>query len=1175
MNIPALKAFAPKVRRQLIDAVTLQLDHALTARTPDYLDTYAHQVAELHTLAAADKTGLVERVAYTWFNRLAALRFLDARGWHPFGQRVLTPATPAETQPQLLKLIRSGTCPAELERYLNLPRIHALLEGTIPAKDPQNPQGEVYRLLVLGVCHFYHALLPDIFERLDDETELLLPDDLLTSHSIAHGFRSEISDDDCSEVEILGWLYQFYISEKKDQVMARKSAVPTEDIPAVTQLFTPHWIVRYLVENSLGRLWLLNHPDSLLRAWMPYYIEGEAETDFLRVSTPEEIKICDPAVGSGHMLTYAFDLLYVIYEEQGYAPGEIPALILRHNLYGLDICPRAAQLAELALVFKAREKSASFFRPGNLIRPNILALQDVHFTVDELRGYREALLLGDLFDAPMLKLLHQFEEATTFGSLIQPCLDEQQIAFARGFIAQKDLGNHLFLHETHKKVLRVLEQAEMLTQRYQVVVANPPYMGGKTMNHALRDFSRISYSDAATDLFAMFMRRMPQLAVSSGYSGCIAMHSWMFISSFARFRQKLFASTTVSSLLHLGPRAFDSISGEVVQTCAYVAMNRSNPQMVGFYFDLQDGRSEAEKCEKFLDLLQEGGKGQFQMKMADVRVIPGWPLAYWTTPTIRESFLSSENLGQIADPKVGMASSDNNRFLRLWHEVNRDKIGLAFEDANSAAKSGLKWFPYNKGGTFRRWYGNNNYVINWMNDGYDVKEAVVNNPRDPNTTHWSRRIFNTDSFFKPALTWSLVSSSDLSVRLCWSGFLFDVGGSSAFPPAKDALLVLGLLNSALSKMYLKIFNPTLNFQPGNIGSIPANRRRLSQIQGDVEPLVDEAVTTSKADWDNSETSWDFSEHPILRPILKGADIASSWVNWAAECKNATERMQELETENNRLFIEAYGLQDELSPEVPEEQITLTRADARKDMAAFLSYAVGCMMGRYSLDKPGLILADAGDGIPQYLEKVGLSRDQLTFAPDENGIIPVLDGDWFEDDIVARTRDFLRATFGEETLRENIRFLEESLGRELRSYYLSEFYKDHLQTYKKRPIYWMIQSPKKGFSVLIYLHRYTRDTLNLVLNHYLREFLVKLRSRIATLVNVQASSTASTRDKTAARKEHDKLTRTLTECEDWERQVLLPLAQARIELDLDDGVKVNYLKLGEALAPIPGLAAAED
>jgi hypothetical protein len=1160
MNIPALKAFAPAVRRHLIEAVTLQLNHVLTARTPDYLDTYASQVRALRELAQADRAGLIERVAYTWFNRLTALRFLDARGWHPFGARVLTPATLDETQPELLKLVRSGHCPEELQRHTSLNRLNGLLDGGIPSNDPQ---GEVYRHLVLAACRFYNALLPDLFERLDDETELLLPDDLLTEHSVVQGFRSEITDEDCSEVEMLGWLYQFYISEKKDEVMARKAVVPTADIPAVTQLFTPHWIVRYLVENSLGRLWLLNHPDSRLRGQMPYYIDGEPETDFLRIDRPEEIRLCDPAVGSGHMLTYAFDLLYAIYAEEGYAPSEIPALILRHNLHGLDICPRAAQLAEMALIFKAREKSSRFFQPGKLVQPHVIALRDVHFAENELRGYTEALRLGDLFNEPMLRLLHQFEEATTLGSLIQPCLDEQQIAFAQGFIEAKDLGGHLFLNETHKKVLRVLEQSEMLTQRYQVVVVNPPYMGNKGLNARLKLQIEDHFSDYKTDLFAVFIIRSRTLAYRRGYLGFMCPFVWMFISSYEVLRKTLLDSSTVTSLVQLEYSGFD---GATVPICTFTVANSHQPNYRGSFIKLSDFRGSHNQAPKTLEAISNPKCGWFfQASAEDFKRIPGSPIAFWVSTRVREIFQEGTTFEQLAAPRQGLGTTDNARFTRMWSEVSFRKIGFKCRNSIEAMDSQKKWFSYNKGGGFQKWFGNEFDVVNWEQDGKEIRNALVG--KNPNIPR-SEKLY-----FRSGITWGLITSAAFSARWVDSGALFDVGGSMAFPTQRYQFALLGLLNSKLTALFLKSLNPTLNFQVGDLKRIPI--LNLDSVRERCETIVRSAVQLTEADWDNFETSWDFRQLPLHRAGIRAATLTSTWEAWRDQCNVAIRRMQELETENNRLFIEAYGLAGELTPEVPEEQITLARADARKDIAALLSYAVGCMTGRYSLDRPGLILANAGESVPEYLEKVGLTQDQLTFAPDEDGIIPVLDGEWFEDDIVARAREFLRATFGEATLRENIRFIEESLGRELRSYFLADFYKDHLQTYKKRPIYWMLQSPRKGFSVLIYLHRYTRDTMNIVLNRYLREFQVRLRSRMAHLAEVQASSAISTRDKTAARKEFDKLTKTLHDCEEWERQVVLPLAQARIELDLDDGVKVNYLKLGEALAPIPGLAAAED
>jgi len=567
VNTAALKTFAPAMRRQLLEAVGRKLDLLLNSQTPDTLSTYARQIAELREQAAENRDQLLEKVAYTWFNRLCALRYLDARGWHPFGCKVLMPAGEGETQAELLKLMRAGSLPSVLKDHTNEPQLHGLLDGQIQtAIAGADPQGEVYRELVLATCRFYHELLPNLFEGLDDASELLLPDDLLSEGSIAGGFRLEISDDDCQDVEVLGWLYQFYIAEKKDEVMARKKAVPTEDIPAVTQLFTPHWIVRYLVENSLGRLWLLNRPGSKLREQMPYYIEGEAETEFLKINKPEEIKLLDPACGSGHMLTYAFDLLSLIYEEEGYAPSDVPGLILRHNLHGLEICPRAAQLAELALVFKAREKSRRFFQPEQLAGPKIIELEDIRFEEDQLNAYIEDLDLGEIFDQDLFKLLHQFEEAKSFGSLIQPCTDEQSIASVRQVIAAKDLDGQLFLRETHRKVLRVLEQAEALTQRHHVVVANPPYMGTAGMNALVKAFATTHYDDSKGDLFAMFIKRAFTLSQSRGYMAMVTMQSWMFLSSFEQLRVKLLQDGTLITLTQIGFNSFPELNSKVWTT---------------------------------------------------------------------------------------------------------------------------------------------------------------------------------------------------------------------------------------------------------------------------------------------------------------------------------------------------------------------------------------------------------------------------------------------------------------------------------------------------------------------------------------------------------------------------------------------------------------------------------
>ena len=1156
VNTAALKTFAPAMRRQLLEAVGRKLDLLLNSQTPDTLSTFAKQIAELREQEAENREQLLERVAYTWFNRLCALRYLDARGWHPFGCKVLMPAAEGETQPELLKLTRAGNLPSSLQSHTDQDRLHGLLDGQIPtAITGADSQGEVYRQLVLAVCRCYHELLPNLFEGLDDASELLLPDDLLSDGSIVGAFRKEITDDDCQDVESLGWLYQFYIAEKKDEVMARKKAVPTEDIPAVTQLFTPHWIVRYLVENSLGRLWLLNRPGSKLRDKMPYYIEGDAETDFLVINKPEEIKLLDPACGSGHMLTYSFDLLVLIYEEEGYSPNEIPGLILRHNLYGLEICPRAAQLAELALVFKAREQSRRFFQPEQLVRPQIIELQDVQFEDGEINDHIEALDLGELFDPNLFKLLHQFEEAKNYGSLIQPCLDERAIADVRRAIQAKDLGGQLFLNETHLKVLRVLEQAKALTQRYHVVVANPPYMGSGNFNLSLRIGLENNFKVTRTDLYAIFLERSFTFVLKGGAVAMVTMQSWMFTTSYRDLRAALLKNFRLDSMAHLGTRAFGSISGEVVSTTAFVFINEAPTSVTtGRYLRLVDGGEE----DKHQALLQCSNLHRFEQHLFSG--VPASPVIYWKGTQLVELFQRLPSVGDIAPFREGIHTGNNERYLRLWWEPKWRRVILSANSYKAIDDANACWVPYNKGGDFTRWYGNNYVVIAFDCTARVEMEAIKGHVRPSQSL-----------YFKAGGTWADIGSKGLGMKFYPDGYLFDGAGPVVVGGA-DNVLLIGGVNSCAFGYLCELLMPNIHYKCGTVKRVPfpphVDREKAVTLSQD-------AINSARSDWDNFETSWDFRDQPLLRPGLKGLALETSWLNWEEQSTAAIRRMQDLETENNRLFIAAYGLEGELQPEVPEDQITLACAEPRKDLAALLSYATGCMMGRYSLDHPGLILANAGDTLENYVAKVGKPLAELTFAPDPDGIIPVLDGEWFEYDIVARSREFLSVSFPESSVVDNLRFIEDSLGKDIRKYFCTDFYKDHLQTYKKRPIYWLVQSPKKGFGCLIYLHRYTKDTLNQVLNNYFRPYLQKLEARLAQLGLDQLNDDLPTRDRTAARKEAEKITKVLKECQAWEQDALLPLAQQRIELDLDDGVKVNYLKLQDVLALIPGLAGKED
>lgn len=1168
MNIAKLKNYAPQARRDFIQAVADRAAfYGLTAAKIEPVreegDVAIIAGRAFPSSVAAKRKKLADRIvrdgfaqtmealAYTWFNRFVAIRFMELHSYLEHGYRVLSHPDPNKTIPEIL----------ELAEHIDLPGLNK--DKVIDLKLDGNKESELYRMLLLAQCRALHSAMPFLFEGIDDETELVLPENLLHSDSIIRKLVADSDPEDWQEVEVLGWLYQFYISERKDEVMGRKSAVPTEDIPAVTQLFTPHWIVRYLVENSLGRLWLLNRPGSRLREHMPYYIEGESETDFLKITKPEEICICDPACGSGHMLTYAFDLLTLIYEEEGYSRTEIPAIILRHNLHGLDICSRAAQLAGLALVLKAREKSRRFFQPEHFVQPNILELRDVHFAENELNDYIHTLGLGDLFNQPMLKLLHQFEEAKNFGSLIQPCLDEQTISFVHRAIEAKEIGSQLFLRETHIKVLRVLEQAEVLAQQYHIVVANPPYLGGRQFNSALKAFAQGKFEESKADLFSMFIDRGFNQAITHGHVAMITMESWMFLSSFEALRDKLLKHSAIQSLVHMPYLGRGRTSmGINFGTVATVWLNCSRSALVGNFQWIRYFECDDFGVPKSFPTINERYVSQTAKAFLD---IPGKTIAYWISPTTRTAFAKLDTFGEFGETRLGMATADNDRFLRRWHEVGRTKLNVNSKTRANAEESKCRWFPYAKGGDYRKWYGNLEFVVDWELDGERIRNFTDGDGRVRSHN------YNLDFIFKTGVTWSALTSSETSMRVIDCA-LFDNAGSSCFPPLELRDSSLGFLNSKLLKHFIAFISPTFNYQPGDIGKIPSRKEILSSSES--KSISIGCVSLSRADWDNFETSWDFHDQPLLRPGLKGTTLEASWQNWEVQSAAAIRRMQELETENNRLFIAAYGLESELQPEVPEEQITLARADVKKDMAAFLSYAIGCMMGRYSLDCPGLILANAGDTLREYLAKVGRPQDQLSFTPDEDGIIPVLDSEWFEDDIVARACNFLCATFGEATFQENLRFIEESLGKGLREYFLNSFYKDHLQTYKKRPIYWLFSSGKqKAFQCLVYLHRYNQGTLARMRT----EYVIKLQGKIAIRIDQLASDAekaSSTSHRKKLEKERDKLKKQQTELQQFDEK-LRHYADLRINLDLDDGVKVNYGKFGDLLAEVNAITGGSE
>jgi type II restriction/modification system DNA methylase subunit YeeA len=1175
MDTSNLKRFAPACRSALLEQIGAKLEYVLTAQTPD-LAAQEDLLEDLREVCKVDgREAVIDRVAYTWFNRFTAFRYIDAHGWHPFRTRVITASAEGDVLPELLQQVRKGVVPPELQDYLPISRLNDLLDGKLPSA---NPQAEVQRHLIIGVSQFYADLLPALFDPVDAYTQLLLPDDLLTEHSVVHGFVSDISDADCADIEIIGWLYQFYISEKKDEVIGK--VVKSEDIPAATQLFTPNWIVKYMVQNSLGAQWLATYPNSPLKGQMEYYIEPAEQTDEVNAQlaaitpsqlNPEELTLIDPASGSGHILVEAYELFKAIYLERGYRQRDVPELILEKNLFGLDIDERAAQLTGFALMMKGRADDRRLFERG--VKLNVMALVDS--AGFDAEGLAKGVELSDygLKPGDLTELKRLFEHATTFGSLIQ--VPE---GLAAKLPALKQLSEatsqDLFVSEALKCLGPLVQQAEMLAAEYDAVVANPPYMASKSFCPELKVWVNKVYRGYERDLFAAFIARILALTKETGHLGVMTSFVWMFLASFEQLRRAIIGQHTMHSLVQLH---YDAFADAKAHICTFVAKKRHVGRYAASFVRLVDFPGVDVQGPKTLEAIRNRTCDWFfEADQSDFEKIPGSPIAYWVGQQIVRCYESGELLSDRLKTAIGLNTGDNNRFLRQWYEVGT-KPCLTCDSIDSAAVSESKWFPYAKGGSFRKWYGNRGLVINWESDGAEVKEFAVERNRGK---HWSRYIQNLKWMFKPGITWSFVSSYKFGVRFHDAGSLFDVQGSSAFLRGNAAGVeeYLGLLCSPVAFEFLKAQNSTLTFLAGNVGNIPWIRPASSRV---VSECVKRLVELARTDWNAYERSWDFQSLPLLPAASEPTPtLESSYTAWTTQNRDTIAEMKRLEEENNRLFIDAYGLGEELTPDVPIEQITLTVNPAyryggkltfdaqwtrfrQETMEELVSYAIGCMMGRYSLDAPGLIYAHSGnEGFDP--------ANYTTFPADDDGIVPITEDDWFEDDAASRVREFLRVTFGPKRLEENIAFLEEALGKELRKYFTANtggFYANHVQTYKKRPIYWMFESPKKHFRALVYLHRYTRDTVNTLLNGYLREFRHKITHRRDELQALVDREEDTATDRKALKKTGD----ALRDVEAYERDILLPLAQQRLEIDLDDGVKANYPKFGKALAKVTGLS----
>jgi hypothetical protein len=1144
MNTNALKKFAQETRRKLMQQVAAKLEFVTTNDTPE-LREKAVQVRKLNeAIQKYGKEHLIDKVAYTWFNRFMALRFMDANDYQPLGVRVLSPLT-GQTTPEILNQAKQGDIPVELK--VNQKKVMDLIDGRTPSSNPQN---EAYKELLIATCNHLNTVLPFLFERINDYTELLLPDDLTSELSIIQDIRDGMSTEDCAEVEVIGWLYQFYISEKKDEVFASKSAVKKEDIPAATQLFTPRWIVEYMVQNTVGKLWLQNKPTSKLREHMPYFIESPSVTndDYLKVNSVEELTLLDQACGSAHILVYGFDLLYKIYEEEGYNTNEIPELIIKNNLFGFEIDERASQLAGMALMMKARSYNRRFFRKE--VEPTILCYKDLVLTKEE---YTEAFIqIGIKLTDELNNDLTQMQQATNYGSLIAPSTSTQELENILSGIIAKENTSDAFLKYQLEQLKISVGQLILLSYKYHCIVDNPPYMGGGNMNKVLGEYVKQKYPDSKADLMACFMEAGINMLHSKGFLGMINQHSWMFLSSYEKLREKLIKNIFFDTNLHLGARTFPEIGGEVVQNTSFTFWNKKKDAN-GIYLRLVDFKSTELKRDKTILAVQNKNFDWCKnINQKDFKKIPGSPIAYWVSDKIVNIFDKDISLKEVIFADGQNKTANNDRFLRLNWEVSTESVGID-----------KSYIFYAKGGPFRKWHGNLDYIVKWDNKS---------------TSHYSKdkiaRIIKKDYWYRKGFTFSRMSEK-ANVRVLDERGTFDATTVSFFISKKyekEYNTILAFFNSKVGDYFIHILNPTLVFQLIDIRNIPFRFGNSS-----VNNLSGDCINISFGEWSSKENSLDFNQNELIR--IKGQNIEESYDLFKQYWKNKFFQLHKNEEELNRQFIEIYDLQEELTPDVPLEDITILKEEtvidngqlvfkAEEVFAQFMSYAVGCMFGRYSIDKEGLILANQGENLEDYLTKVEKSKDQLSFTPDEDNIIPVLDEDWFEDDIVGRFYAFLKASFGEANFQKNLAFVEECLGKDMRKFFIKDFYDDHIKRYKKRPIYWMFSSPKGSFSVLVYMHRYTPDTLNNILNKYLREFIDKLKIRKEHLEQIKISGSAAEQSK--AIKEIDKLDKMFLDCQEYEREIIYNMATERIAINLDDGVLVNYNKFGKAIKEVKGL-----
>lgn len=1088
---------------------------------------------------------IIEEVAYTWFNRLIAIRFMEVNDYLPSGVRVLSSENPAKNEPDFV------TNPFDTDMEFTTAEQDKIMQ----LKD-ENKLDELFRMLFIRQCNKLHEILPELFEETNNYTELLLCISFTDSDGVVYHLVHDIDEKDFDittqdeegktpgQVEIIGWMYQYYNIEPKNETFAllkKNVKITKERIPAATQMFTPDWIVRYMVENSLGRLWVEGHPnDSLKENWKYYLEEAEQEASVqaqleqiraeYRKLNPEEIKVIDPCMGSGHILVYCFDVLMQIYESQGYTQRDAAQSILQNNLYGLDIDKRAAQLAYFAVMMKARQYDRRIF--ARKIKPHVYAIEESNgINRGQLKYFGANLSPIERNNAKLqiTCLLDALYDAKEYGSIIE--VDNYDWDLLCRFAKYVDDEGQMTLEtividDTKQKIMVLIEIGQVMTQKYDVVVTNPPYMGNSGMSGKLSDYVKKNYPDSKSDLFAVFIERCSQMTEKKRYQAMITQQSWMFLSSFQKLRAKLQQVETVN-MAHLGSRAFEEIGGEVVQTTSLVLCNQYISGFKGTYCRLIEPTTQHGKEDMFL-----AGENRYTATQDNFSKIPGSPVAYWVNQSFYGAFEQGEKLGNSFRVSEGIKTGDNERFLRYWSEVDSRKFSFG-KDGRS-----YKWYPHHKGGDYRKWYGNLFWVINWESDGIEIKN------------YRKSGLQGKDIYFLPNAGWSKISSKDNPIRFYEKNVLFDSMAPSLYGK-KNMKYVVGLLNTVVAYYYLHILNPTLALQVGDMRNMPIiidiNRTDI------IENLVNSNIYISRFDWDSFETSWDFQRHPLVRSV---SVIADAFYQWVSECDDRFKQLKANEEELNRIFIDIYGLKNELTPEVDDKDVTVRKADLARDIRSLLSYAVGCMFGRYSLDESGLCYAGGEWDDSKY----------NTFIPDKDNCIPITDEESFEDDIVGQFVAWMKKAFGAENLEINLDFIAKALGNKgvtsrevIRNYFLNDFMKDHMKTYQKRPIYWLFDSGKQnGFKALVYMHRWNADTVGNLRVEYLHKMQHTYEREIVRMQETIDNSHDS-REVSKATKRKDKLQKQLKETMEYDVK-LAHIALSRIEIDLDDGVKVNYEKV---------------